>query len=280
MWLPSGDFRPALYPSQPGAGFVRALRMGSDAIANPKRVREQRHFGVGPVDPDLVHWYSCATMQIDPADAVFHQFARITDALSSPSRLKLLDRLCQGEQTVEQLAEAAGLSVSNASRQLRMLAECRLASARRDPPRVYYQVANEAVVRFWFALRDLARSQLAELDRIVAEFTAEGDPLQPMSRDELLAKMRTGEVVLLDVRPKPEYRAGHIPGALSVPLEDLQQRLATLPAGKAIVAYCRGPYCMLSLDAVRGLRANGFAAVRLEDGFPEWKAAGLPIQAA
>ncbi len=219
-------------------------------------------------------------MQSDPADAVFRQFARITAALSSPGRLKLLDRLCQGEQTVEELAEAAGLSVSNTSRQLRMLVDSGLASVRRDPPRAYHQVANDAVLRFWFALRDLARDQLAELDRIVAELTSGTDSLQPLSRDELVARMRSGEVVLLDVRPGPEYRAGHIPGALSVPVDDLDASLATLPLGKVVVAYCRGPYCMLSLDAVRGLRANGFAAVRLEDGFPEWKAAGLPVQAA
>ncbi|MBA4179674.1 MAG: ArsR family transcriptional regulator [Anaerolinea sp.] len=219
-------------------------------------------------------------MKVDASDSIFQQFARITDALSSPSRLKLMDRLCQGEQTVEQLAEAAGLSISNTSRQLRILAECRLAAVRRDPPRVYYAVAGEHVVRFWFALRDLAREQLAELGRIVDDLVAGRDPLLPMSRDELLARMRTGEVVLVDVRPEPEYRAGHIPGALSIPVEQLEARLSTIPAGKEVVAYCRGPYCMLSADAVAALRARGIAAVRLEDGFPEWKAAGLPLQAA
>jgi rhodanese-related sulfurtransferase/DNA-binding MarR family transcriptional regulator len=219
-------------------------------------------------------------MQVDPADSIFHQFSRITAALSSPSRLKLMDRLCQGEQTVEQLAEAAGLSVSNASRQLRMLAECRLAAVRRDPPRVYYRVADERVVRFWFALRDLAREQLAELDRIVEELVSGRDPLLPMSRDELLARMQTGEVVLIDVRPEPEYRAGHIPGALSIPVEQLDAKLATIPSGKEVVAYCRGPYCMLSVEAVEALRAHGIAAVRLEDGLPEWKAAGLAVHAA
>ena len=219
-------------------------------------------------------------MQSEPTDAIFHQFARITDALSSPSRLKLMDRLCQGEQTVEQLAEAAGLSISNTSRQLRTLAECRLAAARRDPPRVYYRVAAEPVVRFWFSLRDLAREQLAELDHIVEELVSGRDPLVPMSRDQLLTRMQTGEVILIDVRPEPEYRAGHIPGALSIPVEHLEARLATIPFGKEVVAYCRGPYCMLSVDAVEALRARGFTAVRLEDGFPEWKAAGLPLQIA
>ncbi len=217
-------------------------------------------------------------MQVDASEAIFGQFARITGALSSPSRLKLLDRLCQGEQTVEQLAEAAGLSISNASRQLRMLAECGLASVRRDPPRVYYRVAGEGVVRFWFTLRELAHAQLAELDRIVTELVAGRDALVPISHDQLLERMAAGEVVLVDVRPEPEYRSGHIPGALSIPVEQLASQLANLPAGKEVVAYCRGTYCMLAVEAVEALRGRGIAAVRLEDGFPEWKAAGRPVQ--
>jgi len=216
--------------------------------------------------------------QVGDSDTVFEQFSRITGALAAPSRLKLLDRLCQGEQTVEQLAEASGLTVSNTSRHLRVLAECRLVLVRRESPYAYYRVANDRVVQFWFALRDLSRSQLAELDQIVAELTDARDSLAPISRAELLARMATGEVLLLDVRPEPEYRAGHIPGALSIPLPELEQRLETLPGGKDIVAYCRGPYCMLSVDAVADLRARGFSALRLEDGFPEWKAAGLPVQ--
>ena len=219
-------------------------------------------------------------MQVEPADAIFHQFARIADALSSPSRLKLMDRLCQGEQTVEHLAEAAGLSVSNASRQLRILAECRLAEVRRDPPRVHYRIAGEQVVRFWFSLRELAREQLSELDRIMVDLVAGRDSLLPISRDELLAKMQTGEVVVVDVRPEAEYKAAHIPGSLSIPVEQLEARLATIPSGKQVVAYCRGPYCLLSVDAVEVLRSRGIPAVRLEDGVPEWRAAGLPLQTA
>jgi rhodanese-related sulfurtransferase len=210
-------------------------------------------------------------------DAFFDQFARITGALGASSRLKLLDRLCQGEQSVEELAAASELTVSNASRHLRQLAECRLAAVRRDPPRVYYRVADDAVVRFWFALRDLARSQLLELDLAVSQLIGERDKLSPLRREELLDRMRTGEVVLLDVRPTTEYRAGHIPGATSVPLEQLEERLASLPTASEIVAYCRGPYCLLAVDAVSQLRARGFKAVRLEDGLPEWKAAGLPV---
>lgn len=217
-------------------------------------------------------------MQTDAREPIFEQYARITGALASPGRLKLIDRLCQGEQTVEDLAAAAGMSISNASRQLKMLAEARLAAVRRDPPRVYYRVADERVVRFWFALRDLAREQLAEFDRIVAELVTDRDALTPVSRDELLAKMATGEAVLVDVRPEPEFRAGHIPGALSLPVDRIAERVASLPADREVIAYCRGPYCVLSVDAVEALRARGIKAVRLVDGFPEWKAAGLPVQ--
>lgn len=215
--------------------------------------------------------------QID-GDSFFEQFARITAALATPSRLKLLDRLCQGEQTVEQLADAAGLSVSNTSRHLRVLAESQLLAVRRDPPRVYYRIADDSVVLFWFALRELARKQLLELDRVAEELIANRDGLTPVSRDDLLARMSTGEVVLLDVRPEPEYRAGHIPGAHSVPLDELETYLTTLPPEAEIVAYCRGPYCLLALDAITEIRALGFDARRLEEGFPEWKAAGLPIE--
>ena len=211
-------------------------------------------------------------------DPVFAQFARITSALAAESRLVLLDRLCQGEQTVEQLAEAASLSVSNTSRHLRQLAECGLAAVRRDPPFVYYRVADDSVVLFWFALRELARKRSQELERVMDDLVGGKDPVSPMRRDELLERMSTGEVVVLDVRPGPEYRAGHIPGAVSVPLEELEARLDALPADRDVVAYCRGPYCMLAVDAVARLRERGLQARRLEDGFPEWKAAGLPVQ--
>lgn len=216
--------------------------------------------------------------QTQDSDVVFDQFARITGALSAPSRLKLFDRLAQGEQTVEQLSEASGLSISNTSRHLRVLAEARLVLVRRDSPHVYYRIASDEVLRFWFALRDLSRSQLAELNQIAADLIETRDGLAPVTREELLARLSTGEVVLLDVRPGPEYRAGHIPGALNLPLAELEGHLEAIASGRQVVAYCRGPYCMLAVDAVAALRARGFSALRLEDGFPEWKAAGLPIQ--
>lgn len=218
-------------------------------------------------------------MQID-GDAFFAQFARITGALAAPSRLKLLDRLCQGEQTVEQLADAAELSLPNASRHLRQLADAGLAAVRRDPPRVYYRIADDSVLRFWFALRDLARSQLLELEHAARELIADRDGLVPMRREDLVARMEAGEVLLLDVRPEPEYAAGHIAGAVSVPLEELEAKLATLPRHDEIVAYCRGPYCLLAVEAVETLRRHGLHALRLEEGFPEWKVAGLPVESA
>ncbi len=210
-------------------------------------------------------------------DAIFDQFARVAAALSTSSRLKLIDRLCQGEQTVEELAGAAELSVSNASRQLRVLAEARLVVARRDPPRVHYRIADDQVTRFWFALRELARERIAEIDGAVGELLAGTDPLVPMRRDELLRRLAAGDVLVLDVRPAAEYRAGHLPGALSVPLPELRARLPWLPRDREIVAYCRGPYCLLAAEAVRALRAHGLRALRLQDGLPEWRAAGLPV---
>jgi rhodanese-related sulfurtransferase len=214
----------------------------------------------------------------DTVDDLFAQFARITSALGAQSRLKLLDRLCQGEQTVEQLAAAAGLSLANTSRHLRILAEARLIESRRVPPHVRYRLADESVCRLWLALQDLARQRLAEIDRSIAAYLAADASLTPIGRDDLLERMERGEVVLLDVRPEPEYAAGHLPGALSIPLDELEQRLGELPPDREVIAYCRGPYCMLSLDAVRVLRSADRHALRLREGVPEWRAAGLPVE--
>lgn len=212
------------------------------------------------------------------SEDLFAQFARIAGAMAAPSRLKILDRLCQGEQSVETLAQASGLSVANTSHHLRVLAEARLVTSRRASPQVYYRLADEAVCRFWFALRDLARDRLAEVDRAVAAYLAGEPDLTPVSRAELLSRLEAGDAVVLDVRPEAEFRAGHIPGAISVPMEELASHIADLPAGRQVVAYCRGPYCFLAVDAVRELRQRGFDARRLEDGMPEWRAAGLPVE--
>jgi len=211
---------------------------------------------------------------------LFAQYARITVALSAPSRLRLVDRLSQGEQTVEELASAAGLSISNTSRQLRVLAEARLVEARRDPPYVFYRLAGNEVLQFWLALRDLAHRRLAEIDRAVGELLAGDGILDRLGREELFARLTAGEIVVLDVRPAPEYREGHIPGAVSIPLEELEAQLSTIPVDRPVVAYCRGPYCMLAVEAVQLLRARGREAVPLEDGFPEWRLAGLPVETA
>ncbi len=209
---------------------------------------------------------------------VFDQFSRVASALSASSRLRLIDRLCQGEQTVEELARAAELAVPNASRQLRLLGEARLVVSRRDPPRVYYRLADESVLRFWFALRELTRERFVEVDRAVEAMLAGADPLEPVGQEELLRRLDAGDVLLIDVRPEPEYRAGHLPGAISVPLPQLRERLPQLPRDREIVAYCRGPYCFLSAEAVRDLRAHGLRASRLEDGYPEWRTAGRPVE--
>lgn len=214
-------------------------------------------------------------MQDDPFDIL----ARFSHALSTSSRLRLLDRAVQGEQRVEQLAWAAGLSVPNASRQLRVLAEAGFLVSRRDPPSVYYRVASDEVMRFWLSFRDLARSRLPEADQAITGLV-QHDPLQPVGRDELLARIREGAVVVIDVRPDVEYRAGHLPGARSVPLDDIERLLPDLPRGRLVVAYCRGPLCVMASDAVGILRRHGWEARRLEDGVPEWRAAGLPVEAA
>lgn len=218
--------------------------------------------------------HNYTTMQLD----IFAEFAAVASALSAASRLRLVDRLAQGEQTVEELARAADLSVPNASRQLKLLAEARLVRSRRVPPRLYYQLADESVLRFWFALRDLTRERFAEVDEAVAAALAASDPLEPVGQDELQRRLDTGDVLLIDVRPEPEYRAGHLPGAISVPLPQLHERIGEIPADCEVVAYCRGPYCFLSAEAVSELRAHGVRAMRLEDGFPEWKAAGRPVE--
>lgn len=209
---------------------------------------------------------------------VFEQFAAVASALSTASRLRLIDRLAQGEQTVEELARAAELTVPNASRQLKLLAEARLVQSRRVPPRLYYRLSDDSVLRFWFALRDLTRERFVEVDQAVEAALSHADPLEPVDQEELRRRLDTGDVLLIDVRPAPEYRAGHLPGAISVPLPELRDRLPDLPTDREIVAYCRGPYCFLSAEAVSELRAHGVRALRLADGFPEWKAAGRPVE--
>jgi rhodanese-related sulfurtransferase len=210
-------------------------------------------------------------------DGLYEQFARIGRAVAHPKRIELLDLLCQGERSVEVLADAAAMSVVNASAHLRVLRESRLVATRREGTRVFYRLADDAVCEFFFTLRDLAGDRYAEVDRIVRDFFDARDRLEPLNRDELLSRAGDGEVIVLDVRPREEYEAGHIPGAVSIPLADLKGRMATLPPGAEIVAYCRGPYCVLAPQALELLRRGGFKARRLVDGFPEWRRAGFPV---
>jgi rhodanese-related sulfurtransferase/DNA-binding transcriptional ArsR family regulator len=199
-------------------------------------------------------------------------------ALGSPRRLELLEILAQGERSVEVLSRHAGLSVANTSHHLQALREARLVEARKQGLFVYYRLTSPEVFRVVQMIRELGEQHIAEVDRIMRSFFGQRDELEPVSRGELLERAKTGTVIVLDVRPAEEYRAGHISGAVSVPVDQLEQRLADLPADKEIVAYCRGPYCVMSYDAVEALRARGRRARRLVDGFPEWRAEGLPIE--
>jgi len=209
--------------------------------------------------------------------AIYEQFARIGKAISNPSRLELLDLLCQGPRTVEALANEANLGLANASQHLKALRAARLVEAEKGGLYVTYRLAGDQVCQFFRALHSLAETRLAEIREITRQFLEARQGLQPVDREQLLAKVRDGAVTVLDVRPPEEYRAGHLPGALSIPLKELERRLSELPCDREIVAYCRGPYCVLAVEAVEMLRARGFAAFRLEDGVPDWQARGLPV---
>jgi rhodanese-related sulfurtransferase len=210
-------------------------------------------------------------------DAIYEQFARIGKAVSSPKRLELLDLLCQGPRTVEVLAKESGLAIANASQHLQVLRAARLVAAEKEGLFVIYRLADQTVCEFFRTMRVLAESQLAEVEQIKRRFLAGRDGMEPVDRKALLDLVREEAVTVLDVRPVEEYNAGHIPGALSIPLKELKQHLAELPRDQDIVAYCRGPYCVLSVQAVEMLRARGFNAVRLEESIQDLRAMGFPI---
>jgi rhodanese-related sulfurtransferase len=210
-------------------------------------------------------------------DAIYEQFARIGKAVSSPKRLELLDLLCQGERTVEVLAKETGLTVANASQHLQVLRAARLVEAEKLGLFVTYRLAEQAVCEFFRAMRLLAESRLAEVEQIKRRFLEGREGMEPVDRDALLKRAREGSVAVLDVRPVEEYRAGHIPGAISIPLKELERHLSELPRDQEIVAYCRGPYCVLAVQAVEMLRAKGFNAVRLEEGIQDWRAMGFSV---
>lgn len=211
-------------------------------------------------------------------DAIYEQFARIGKAVSSPKRLELLDLLCQGERTVEVLSAEAGMTVANASQHLQVLRAARLVDARKEGVFVSYRLADQAVCEFFRAMRVLAEDQLAEVEQITRRFLEGRKGMEPVDRDVLLKRVRQGAVTVLDVRPVVEYRSGHIPGAISIPLKELERRLAELPRDQEIVAYCRGPHCVLAVEAVELLHSKGFQAIRLEDGVQDWRAHGFRVE--
>lgn len=210
-------------------------------------------------------------------DRLYEQFARVAKAVASPKRIELLDVLAQGERTVEVLAEATALGVTNASAHLQVLRRAGLVETRKEGTKVHYRLVSDDVTAFLVALRDLTRSHLADVDRIVQDYFVARDALEPVSRDDLLERAERGDVVILDVRPRAEFLAGHIPGARSVQLDELDNALSRIPKRAQVVAYCRGPYCVLSVEAVERLRSKGYRARRLADGMPEWRLAGLPV---
>jgi rhodanese-related sulfurtransferase len=198
--------------------------------------------------------------------------------VSAPKRLELLDLLCQGPRTVEALAEQSALSVANASQHLQVLRAAHLVEAEKKGLYVEYRVADADVVRFFVAMRALAESRLAEVERVTREYMEAREAMEPVDGEELFRRVKDGDVVVLDVRPELEYRAGHIPGALSIPVDELQERLGELPKRREIVAYCRGPYCVMAIEAVQLLRKKGFKAQRMEHGVLDWSARGWPIE--
>src|SRR5262249_43995309 len=211
-------------------------------------------------------------------DAIYDQLARIGKCMASPKRLELVDLLCQGPRSVEALAQETRQSVANVSQHLQILRAARLVDAQKDGLYTVYRIADERVVTFFLTLRGLAEARLDEIAQVTRSFFEERDAMEPVDRDVLVDRVRRGEVTLLDVRPVEEFRAGHIPGAVSIPVAELKRRLASLPKLREVVAYCRGPYCVFAVEAVKVLRANGFTAVRMEEGIPEWRARGLPIE--
>jgi rhodanese-related sulfurtransferase/DNA-binding transcriptional ArsR family regulator len=212
-------------------------------------------------------------------DALYAQFARIGHALSSPKRIEMLDLLGQGEKSVEQLADYAGTPIKNTSAHLRVLRQARLVETRKRGTHVFYRLAEGDVERFLRAFQALARTRLAEVEHVTRLFLDRHDELQPVTRTELRRRLRDGSATVIDVRPREEYEAGHIPGALSVPADEVKRRMKELPKGREVIAYCRGPYCVYSLDAVTLLRKSGYQARRAEDGLPDWRLAGLPVAA-
>ncbi len=211
-------------------------------------------------------------------DAIYEQLALIGKAVSSPRRLELIDLLCQGPRTVEALAEETNQTLANTSQHLQVLRSARLVDATKEGHYVTYSLVDDEVCQFFRSLRNIAESHLADIERTTREFFKDRDVMEPVEGADLLERVRSGEATVIDVRPPDEYRSGHIPGAISLPLTELERRLKELPHESEIVAYCRGPYCLLAVEAVELLHAHGYEASRLKEGVPDWKAQGLDIE--
>ncbi len=209
---------------------------------------------------------------------LFSQFARVGKALGNGNRLELLEFLAQGERSVESLAKASGLTVANTSQHLQHLRQAGLVATRKEGQHVYYSLTGEDVVQLMACLRRVAETHVAEVNRLVNTYLTVKDNLEPLPADELLSRARDGLITVIDVRPPEEFAAGHLPGAVNIPLSKLEERLADLPRNTEVVAYCRGPYCVLAYEAVARLRKDGYRARRLQNGYPEWKQAGLPVE--
>ena len=218
---------------------------------------------------------------IGPKQAIFAGLAEVAQALGHPHRLELLEHVAQGERSVEQLSARANLSFANASRHLQILRRARIVDTRRRGKQVLYRLAGDAeIVELMRALGRVGERNVAEVNRVMTDYFHARDALDAVSREDLISRLRDGLVTVLDVRPEDEFALGHLPGALNIPFAKLEVRLGELPPDREVVAYCRGPYCVLSFEAVAALRARGYLVRRLEDGYPEWKAAGMPIEAA
>jgi rhodanese-related sulfurtransferase len=209
---------------------------------------------------------------------LYRSIAKVAQALASANRLQLLEFMAQGERSVDALAAMAGITVANASQHLQALRRAGLVVARKAGQRVLYRLAGDDVVQLYGALRGVAENRLAEVRQLVGEFLGDRRALEPVPARELLERAKKGLVTVLDVRPAEEYAAGHLPGAVNIPIEQLEGGLARLPKKREVIAYCRGPYCLMSFEAVAKLRQRGWRARRLEDGFPEWRAAGRPVE--
>jgi rhodanese-related sulfurtransferase/predicted transcriptional regulator len=218
------------------------------------------------------------TKSSDPKSELYAQLARVGTALASAGRLQLLEFIAQKERSVDALAAMAGLSIANCSKHLQALRHAGLVTARKEGLRVYYALAGNDVVALYSALQRVAENRVAEVERLVRLWLAHRDEMEPVPVTELLERAKRGLVTVLDVRPAEEYAAGHLPGAINIPIDQLESRLAKLPRKREFVAYCRGPYCLMSFEAVEKLRKKGLKARRLQNGFPEWRAAGLPVE--